>query len=260
VTIRVANLGDLRSVLQGATTNDGLLKPGGPAPQTACVREVPKLVHFIWLGGPLNEEHARNIIGVAQKNPQWSVLLWVDHEVPGARAAGLAAATAERPAGAVAVKWVPQEKQAFRNRDLIDREGNLAGKADYMRMEVVYRHGGIYLDTDAHAVHGFDDFGRLFRWPFVAQDSGAYKNLGNCVFGFEQRSAFLDFALDAARENCLTYNTCGVLAGAGPGFLTGAYLRYNQPEILLIDQVHLVQSPRPQNVVMYHDMEASWMK
>eukprot|EP00930_Biecheleria_cincta_P069902 TRINITY_DN57578_c0_g1_i1.p1 TRINITY_DN57578_c0_g1~~TRINITY_DN57578_c0_g1_i1.p1 ORF type:complete len:213 (-),score=33.15 TRINITY_DN57578_c0_g1_i1:289-888(-) len=194
---------------------------------------------------------------MAVKNPQWTVFLWVETAVPQDLQELMNKTLSMRPAGLVKIMLVSSEKHRFRNADLIDRERNLAGKSDYMRMEVLYLYGGIYADTDAHAVHGFDEYDGVFLWPFVAYDRG-YRNLGNCVFSADEGSSFMDFALTATRENCLKYGHCGVMSGAGPGFLTGAYLRYNDPEIMLLDQYYLVQHHAES--INYHTMDATWLK
>lgn len=262
IHLRVAELQEMRELF-APHLNAGMLSPDSERPRRPgeCAKQVPKQVHAIWLGTPLRLSHAVSLVDTAMKNPQWKVHIWVDQPVPTAILAILVGlGNSSRPAGRpVVVESVLEQMHLFRNADLIRRDGNMAGKADYMRLEIIFLRGGIYLDTDQHAVHGFDDFGPLFRWPFVAHDPRTYHNLGNCVFGFERQSAFLDWALNATRENCLVYGHCGVMSGAGPGFLTGAYLRWGDPDILLIDQWYLVH-PVGDHTIMWQAMEANWLK
>ena len=60
------------------------------------------------------------------------------------------------------------EEGLFVNGDLISKDKNLAGKSDYLRIEILYLEGGIYQDTDAHPIQPFDNFGDIFRWPFAS--------------------------------------------------------------------------------------------
>ena len=46
---------------------------------------------------------------------------------------------------------VMQYAHTFRNLDLILQEQNIAGKADYIWMKVVYLEDGVYVDTDTIA-------------------------------------------------------------------------------------------------------------
>eukprot|EP00931_Biecheleriopsis_adriatica_P035069 TRINITY_DN20209_c0_g1_i2.p1 TRINITY_DN20209_c0_g1~~TRINITY_DN20209_c0_g1_i2.p1 ORF type:complete len:419 (+),score=47.89 TRINITY_DN20209_c0_g1_i2:70-1257(+) len=241
----------------GAHKNGGYLKVGYHPKKTRCVQRIPKNIHFIWVGTALLPKYADNIILMARRNQDWKVFLYVDHYVPQEMQDKFATNLSTRAAGNVEIRNVSSIENKFRNKDLIQRERNLAGKSDYMRMEVLYLYGGIYFDTDAHAVHGFDEYDGLFQWPFVAFDKN-YKNVGNCVYSADKGSAFLDFALTATRENCLKFNVCGVMSGAGPGFLTGAYLRYNDPNIQILDQYFLVQ--RTRESVNFHTMDATWLK
>lgn len=258
LTVEVGHLEDHREMLKGgAFTNPFRLNPHRLArPRASCAREVQKNLHFVWYG-KMRPHHVQSIVGFGQKNPAWTVMLWLDRPLDQESAASFAP-LASREGGPVVVKSLQEEGHRFRTRDVIEAEPNLSGKSNYVRMEVVYLHGGIYMDTDAVAVRGLDEFPGLFRWPFMSHTtSGGYNNVCSCLFGFEKGSAFLSFALDAARENCIWWARCGTLAGAGSPFLTGALLRYNQPDILLIDQKYLVLKS-PENI-MYQTFEASWM-
>lgn len=66
------------------------------------------------------------------------------------------------------------EEGLYVNGDLISHDRNLAGKSDYLRMEILYLEGGIYQDTDAHPIQPFDNFGDIFRWPFASYQT-SYK-------------------------------------------------------------------------------------
>ena len=88
---------------------------------------------------------------------------------------------------------------------------------------------------------GFGAAPALFRWPFVSHIFQHYNDLSNGVFGFEKNSSFLLYAIRAARAQCLgRWKTCGVLAGAGPHFLTAAAASWKDPEMLLIEHRHVL--------------------
>jgi len=257
IIVNIPTMAECSHKIGRGVNNPGLLNRKYREPKV-CLRELPKLIHTIWMGSPMRKKHAQNIVSTALKNPHWRIMFWIEQPVPRSSQIILDAAM-NRPAGPIKLQLISDMMPRFKNRDLIEKDTNLAGKSDYMRLEILYLYGGIYLDTDAKAVHGFDDFGTLFRWPFVCPDPRTYHNLGNCVLGMEQGSPFLRFALNAARENCLKYHTCGVMSGVGPGFLTGAYLTYAHPDIVLIDQKYLVQPVTSQNI-MIQTMEANWLK
>jgi hypothetical protein len=76
------------------------------------------------------------------------------------------------------------------------------------------------------------------------------------IFGFEQNSRFLEYAIQLVRENCIKYQTCGVMTGAGPDFLTAAVLYFDDPDIILIDQMH-THSVTPKSAT-YSTRDGSW--
>ena len=235
----------------GAHRNTGMLSwqlgRGVARKRKPCNAQVPRLLHYIWLGSPLRKTHARQIDKMLELNPGWAAYIWVDRPVPGNL----------HPAAKV-THW-RTHRSSFKHPDLIDREQNLAGKANYMRLEVVYMYGGVYLDTDAIGIRPFDAYGDLFNWPFVSPVLYGFKNVCNCVFSGVKHSPFLEFAIDAARENCLKYNTCGNMNGAGPGFLTGALLAYQPENYVMIDQKYMLIGKGRVDTVMYQTFEANWM-
>lgn len=146
----------------------------------------------------------------------------------------------------------------FVNGDLVLQQNNQAGKSDYLRLEVIYLEGGIYLDTDFRAVRPYDSIGNLFRWPFVSWSNNFYKNLGNWAFAFEKHSKFLEFAIKLTRENCLRFQRCGVMGGAGPDFLTTAVAIYDSPDIVFIPLGYVDARTNLSTQVTYHTTDATW--
>jgi len=242
--VKVLHREDMRAdILQGSphhgpvSVNAGMLQSTPPGPPTKCSRLVPKLLHFIWMGSSLQEKHALNIAGFVNLNPKWRIWIWVDTPIIGKSWEMLSKLLS--PGGedfeGITVKQLQDYQLQFRNFDIINRSQNLAGKSDYTRLELLFLFGGVYLDTDSIAVHGFDDYGTLFRWPFMAYDTTDSKTITNSLIGVEQGSHFMDFALNATREQCVRFGSCGVMFGAGPSFVTGAFAKYNQSDISLLD-------------------------
>lgn len=137
-----------------------------------CVRaQVPKKLHYVWFGSELPEKYVSNIKDMAAKNPGWDVFLWSEFA---SSALEIHLANQSVPYTFKNITRL-MEEGAFVNADLITKEENLAGKSDYLRLEVVYLEGGIYQDTDAHALRPFDSVDGLFRWPFLSYDPFTYQ-------------------------------------------------------------------------------------
>ena len=241
-----SNMGMLQLSMSGSVAGR-LARTQAQASHHPCNETVPRLLHYIWLGSTIRPNHARGIAATLELNAGWRAYIWVDRPVP----------TPHRNAE---VKLWDDVRSNFANKDLIEEERNLAGKSDYMRMEVVYMHGGVYLDTDAVALQPFDKYGDLFKWPFVSPETKiGYKNICNCAFSGVRHSPFLRFAISATRQNCKLFKYCGVMSGAGPGFLTGALLAYRPSNYVLIDQQYLLTGRNRENAVMYQRFEGNWL-
>ena len=90
---------------------------------------IPKIIHFVWMGSQLPPRYCAHVQLMADTNPTWKVHLWADH--PHVASTAVNATNFE-------VRDVMQYAHMFRNWDLILNATNLAGKADYLRMEVVH--------------------------------------------------------------------------------------------------------------------------
>jgi mannosyltransferase OCH1-like enzyme len=90
---------------------------------------IPKVIHHIWLGSPLPEK-CRVLRETWIKNhPGWQFVLWTDKEI---------------------------EQLGLENKALYDASTNWGEKSDIARYEIVYRFGGLYLDTDFECIKPMD--------------------------------------------------------------------------------------------------------
>ena len=87
-------------------------------PQTT---RIPRVFHQIWIGPkPLPEKYKR-WQKTWQSIPGWTYKLWTDKDV---------------------------QQFPLINQDAYYREKNLGARADILRLEILYREGGVYIDTD----------------------------------------------------------------------------------------------------------------
>ncbi len=93
---------------------------------------IPKIIHQIWLGNdPLPKQE--KIYGKTwQKyNPDWEYKLWTDKDI---------------------------DEFVLENKALYDATTNYGEKSDIARYEILYRIGGLYVDTDFECLQSFDIF------------------------------------------------------------------------------------------------------
>lgn len=117
---------------------------------------IPKLFHRVWLGGkPMPYYFQKWGESWAKKHPGWTVKLWTEKEI-----------------------------ELFTNRDILPKCENLAMRSDIVRYEVLYREGGIYLDTDMECLKNIEiltqgvDFFACWQRPDILSNAifGACKN------------------------------------------------------------------------------------
>ena len=131
-------------------------------------------------------------------------------------------------------------QEVWMNEDLLGECTNYAMKSDILRLEIIYRYGGIYVDVDATALRSF---GPVFSTNFLsyrpanwtmtdelyskirtADNKLGFAGIENNVFGFNAKSDFLRFTLTALRENFATQTA--TIYKTGPEFLKAAFLQY----------------------------------
>lgn len=92
---------------------------------------IPKNIHYCWFGGnPLPKEYENYI-------ESWKYFC-PDYEI---------------------IRWDESNYDVIKNKYM--NEAYKAGKwcfvSDYARLDIIYEHGGIYLDTDVEIIKSFDD-------------------------------------------------------------------------------------------------------
>lgn len=82
---------------------------------------IPRTIHQIWLGpDPLPEEFRRYGESWTRHNPGWELRLWTEDELP----------------------------PDLERREVYERLRQPAERSDLLRLELLHRHGGVYVDTD----------------------------------------------------------------------------------------------------------------
>ena len=82
---------------------------------------IPRVFHQIWIGPRPFPEKYKRWQKTWQSIPGWTYKLWTDKEV---------------------------EQFPFFNKAAFYAEKNLGARADILRLEILYREGGVYVDTD----------------------------------------------------------------------------------------------------------------
>ena len=126
---------------------------------------IPKVIHYCWFGGnPLPEEAKRCIESWKKYCPDYKIIEWNENNYDVNSNEYMKAAYKEK-------KW--------------------AFVSDYARIDVVYKYGGIYMDTDVELVKELDSFlndrmycGWEMRDPLLDKLGRSYENSVAFGLGF----------------------------------------------------------------------------
>jgi len=93
-------------------------------------QRIPKIFHYIWFG-ELPEKQKALVETWKVMNPSWEFKFWNEES---------------------------SKNFPLVNKHVFDNTKNLAVKSDILRLEVLYRYGGVYADADFLHLQSFDDF------------------------------------------------------------------------------------------------------
>lgn len=109
---------------------------------------IPKMIHIIWIG-PKPFPYQENYDSWVNLNPEFKVKLWTDMNIP-----------------------------TLHNKKAFGYMKSYAAKADILRLELLYRYGGIYADADSRCLRSI--------YPLISglRCFGMTGNRGNVANGF----------------------------------------------------------------------------
>lgn len=123
---------------------------------------IPKKIHYVWVGGnPLPKSAVDCIKSWRYFNPDYEIIEWNESNYDFSKNRYMNQAYEE-------------EKWAF--------------VSDYASLDIVYTHGGIYLDTDVETLKSFDEL--LYNTAFCGFECPSYVNLGSGFGGLAGFSLF----------------------------------------------------------------------
>ena len=99
-----------------------------------------------WLGSPLPPKFAPNILSYVSLNPDHELWLWLDTSPDTLNI------------GHKQIRVRDVNKETWTTRNMLDSSTNFAMRSDILRLEILYKYGGIYVDIDSTALRSFGNF------------------------------------------------------------------------------------------------------
>lgn len=169
---------------------------------------IPKKIHQIWIGEkrpPLEYTETVRLL-----NPDWEYKLWDE-------------------------KSLRQEIPEAFDDPIYNRVSLYCSKVDILRIYLLYKHGGLYLDCDFKWLKPLDDDMRYHNF-FLAFSSELHQGLtvNNNVIGCHRKSPIMKQLLDEMhRQHPDTFKAIEDIYTTSPGFYTGFVARHPEHDIFI---------------------------
>lgn len=149
----VQGLDGIKSYLLPMILNKG--NTDGFAIKNSEVSLIPRIIHYFWIGNnTIFDDYKRNIDGWKRLCPDYEIICWNEENYD--------------------FRSIPYMKEAF------EMGGeSLMYATDYARMDVLYKHGGIYMDTDVELVKPLDEL--LYNEAFIGIEENGQVNSGSAI-------------------------------------------------------------------------------
>lgn len=129
---------------------------------------IPKIIHYCWFGGAEIPEHDKKCIESWKKYcPDYQIIRWDESNYD--------------------YKKNPYMKEAYEAK-------KWGFVPDFARLDIVYEHGGIYLDTDVEIIRNIDDL--LENWAYMGFEVGGKLVSPGLGFGAEKHFPLLKKMMD----------------------------------------------------------------
>lgn len=224
--------------------------------------EIPKNIHFIWIGNMIKEKYIHTVINCKSINHDYNVILWVDDTSINQNVLN------RLKESHVMVRHIYKELDTNKYDKLLNNKmikllhcnNNYGYKADIIRLYIVYMYGGIYSDIDSIWIKKLDD---NFIYDFVTyRIDKQCSNITNSFFGFNTHSEILKIAMDNLElsVDCFLKVNVHIFKKyipviSGPNFLTMIIKNLNLNDLNYIHQGYCVIGGPHEELYSYFSKE-----
>jgi mannosyltransferase OCH1-like enzyme len=164
--------------------------------------EIPKIFHQIWLGpDPFPKEYEAYQRSWLSRHPGWELRLWTEDDLP----------------------------DDLERTEAYERLRQPAERSDVLRLELLHRHGGVYLDADFECLRSIEPLLDGVRFFCAYNDPG---RVNNAIVGSVPGHPVLVTAIREVRPRA-TYGPVDK-EGTGPLFLNR--MVSGRPDVTIFDE------------------------
>jgi mannosyltransferase OCH1-like enzyme len=140
------------------------------------INKIPKIIHQIWVGKKqIPEKYKPFMQTIKNLHPDWEYKLWTDEDV---------------------------ENFPWFNKAAFNKATNPAMKSDIWRIEILYRYGGVYLDSDMECIRALDPIHERLR-SYCGYDSNGKSVIANSVLASEPNNLLYKKIILSIRKNLI---------------------------------------------------------
>jgi mannosyltransferase OCH1-like enzyme len=168
--------------------------------------KIPKIIHQIWFGGKLPAEYVPYRESWIANHPDWIFIFWTDNPENYDRGILLHDFQAlkeslQSPCNDRFIV-IDVKNLQFENRTFFDRAINYGEKSDILKWEVVYRFGGVYVDTDFECLKPLDELHHIYNFYTGIQplDTNVVQ-LGAALYGAVANHPILHACVNNIKNN-----------------------------------------------------------
>lgn len=190
--------------------------------------KIPKIIHQIWLGAQMPHEYIPYRESWINNHPDWAFVFWADS--PANFDQGSAVITSFDALNAW-LKTLSEHDRfcvvdvralTFDNRAFYDGARNYGEKSDILKWEIVYRVGGVYVDTDFECLRPLDFFNSAYDFYTGIQPLDTnHVQLGAALYGAVPGHPILKRCVEEIKNN---QHIPQIIAKTGPIHFTRCFL------------------------------------
>jgi mannosyltransferase OCH1-like enzyme len=162
------------------------------------VPRIPKVIHQIWLGSPFPEKYRRYQKTWLKHHPDWKYKLWTDKDI---------------------------QKMGLYNQAAYDAAENYGERADIARYEILYRYGGLYVDTDFECLAAFDAFHHRYTFYTGVMRMGEIE-LNNALIGAAPGHLLLKHCIERISNTHRIDPVTQTIKRTGPAHFSACFFYY----------------------------------
>lgn len=179
---------------------------------------IPKKIHQIWIGSQMPARERELSETWKLHNPDWEYKLWTEKEI---------------------------DEFGLTNRAAYDTSRNYGEKSDIARCEILYREGGLYVDTDFECFKPFDVLHHCCDF-FVGINCLTNFEVINAIIASAPGHPILKCYIDNLSKNIVKYRNNSTLHRTGPYYFSDCIRRmlpYSSPYTIIFPTTYFYPWP-----------------